>query len=118
MATLKAKRNRRPLSVRNQCQPPLAVVTLGDFGEGEVAIDMSRAMFLREPFELTAVKVGGGEFVGTVSALAGDGTQMLVVFDPVLAAGDYSIDIPPWMPDLRDSQGGYVAPATVYFEIT
>lgn len=116
MSQTRPQRNRRPLNVRNQCQPPLAIVVGVGTSDGlRIEAVLDTAMFgpCAAGF---SIYVPGSTATDITYSTDGDLT-VYVDLNVALSPGDYVLKVEPYSPIFRNSAGGYIAPGEFPFTV-
>lgn len=118
MAQTAPKRNRRPLNVRQQFGPPLALVLASEFivSGKHAEITFSAPLFGVPDLNAFSLEDDGHVFVAPTSFEWKDENFVLRLnFPPELGGGTQTMQLPPWMPEIRNRQGAWVAPVLLTF---
>lgn len=120
MAQLKPKRNRRPLNVRQQFQPPLVVVQGSSFVHSLQLLTLSLDGPVFGPLEDVEWEVVDEDVNIYIPSLVyfdetGPAIKMEFSVAPIPISKECTMVVPAWSPAWRTNQGGYVGPALVRF---
>lgn len=112
MAKNAPKRNRRPISPRNQVRPQLITPRLEDKDNSSALIDLDELGQFGS-IDATAFELKFGNTVHAITScfLEVDGLSIVVGFAAATDGTVISLRLLPWWEGVRTPQGGYLAPA-------